>query len=247
MPLQQLFTMGMYFGNPIGIKPIVFNLLSAFSREHADVIILRRNSGTIFDRNAEEALDNTFGSGYSIVETGEDTVAKLFDWLIGEYIPQCIVPHRNEYCEMHGIPATDKGRTVKAAKYIRSKTTPLLIFIESFADLAASDTKAFFSEMFNKLKGFNIYFVGCFYPDDENMSGSQSFRSFSKDDFALLFGGQFQKQWVTSIPTEYKKMEKINPNYNRFVMKYRGECHRMVMPCGELLEANADPDEEEII
>ena len=46
---------------------------------------------------------------------------------------------------------------------------------------------------------------------------------------------------------EYKKMDKINPNYNRFIMKYHNDYHKMIMPCGELIAANADPDEEEII
>lgn len=247
MPLQQLYTMGMYFGNPIGVKPVSFNIMSAFRRENADVIIFRRNSGTIFDRNGEEELANLCGDHYSLVETSPETVTKMFEWLIGEYIPQSRVPFRNEYCERYGIPATDKGRTVKAAKYIRSKTTPLVVWFESFADLVAADKQMVFSEVFSKLRGFNIYFVGCFYPDDENMAMNQVVRSFNKDDFAMLFGGQFHKQWMTSLLTEYKKMEKINPNYNRYVMKYRGDCHRMIMPCGELLEANADPDENEII
>lgn len=247
MPLQQLYTLGMYFGNPLGVKPVVFNLLSAFRREQADVIILRRSSGTIFDRKAEEELQRIFDDHYTIVDTSPESISKLFDWVIGEYIPKSRVPFRNEYCERHGIPATDKGRTVKAAKYIRSKTTPLVIWLESFTDLAAADKQAIFGELFSKLKGFNIYFVSCFYPDDENLSMNAVFRSFNKDDFSLLFGGQFHKQWLTSIPMEYKKMEKINPNYNRFLMKYRGDCHRMIMPCGQLLEAGADPDEQEII
>ena len=104
-----------------------------------------------------------------------------------------------------------------------------------------------FAEVFGKLKGFNIYFAGCFYPEDENLSVNSIFRSFNKEDFSLFFGGQFHKQWITSMPSEYRKMEKINPNYNRFIMKYRSEYHQMVMPCGELMEANVDPDEQEII
>ena len=121
------------------------------------------------------------------------------------------------------------------------------MFFESFADLVSADKEGLFAEVFAKLRGFNIYFAACFYPEDENLSVNRIFRSFNKDDFSLLFGGQFQKQWVTPILSEYKKMEKINPNYNRFIMKYRNECHRMVMPCGELLAADADPDELEII
>ena len=247
IPLQQLFTMGLYFGNPLGIKPVIFNIVSAFCRENADVLIFRRNAGTIFDRKTEEELAAKFADRCSVKSIDEETAPKLFEFLINDFIPKTRVSHRNQYCEQHGIPKTDKARTLKAAKYIRSKTTPLFILFESFADWATADKGMVFAEIFSKLKGFNIYFAGCFYPEDESLSMNSVFRSFSKDDFSLLFGGRFQKQWVTSIPSEFKKMEKVNPNYNRFVMKYHNECYRMVMPCGELLEANADPDEQEII
>ena len=97
------------------------------------------------------------------------------------------------------------------------------------------------------LRGFNIYFACCFYPDDDNLGMNGIFRNFNKNDFNLFFGGQFQKAWMTNLDPEFRRMEKVNPNYNRFVMKYHNECHRMVMPCGELLSLDADPDEEEII
>lgn len=247
IPLQQLYTMGLYFGNPLGVKPIIFNILSAFRREKADVIVVRRKSGTIFDRRTEDELRNIYGDHCSVIDMSPESVSKLFNFLLTEYIPQFRVPCRNEYCELNGIPETDKGRTVKAAKYIRSKTTPLVVLFESLADLVADDKESVFAEMFGNLKGFNIYFAGCFYPEDESKSTNNIFRNFNKEDFSLLFGGQFHKQWLTSLPSEYRKMEKINPNYNRFIMKYHNDCHRMVMPCGELISANADPDEEEII
>jgi hypothetical protein len=121
------------------------------------------------------------------------------------------------------------------------------VLFESFADLVTADKDAAFADVFGMLKGFNIYFAGCFYPEDEGLSTNRIVRSFNKEAFALLFGGQFHKQWITSIPSEFRSMEKVNPNYNRFVMKYHSECHRMVMPCGELLSADADPDEQEIV
>jgi hypothetical protein len=188
-----------------------------------------------------------FGDRCSIMDTTEENVTKLFELLVTEFIPKYRIPYRNEYCECHGIPATDKGRTVKAAKYIRSKTTPLLVLFESFADLINVDKEAVFADVFGMLRGFNIYFAGCFYPEDESLSMNRIFRSFSKDDFAMLFGGQFHKQWVTSTPSEFRIMEKVNPNYNRFVMKYRSECYRMIMPCGELISSDTDPDEKEIV
>ena len=136
---------------------------------------------------------------------------------------------------------------MKAARYIRSKTTPLLVLFEGFGDLIAADKDAIFADVFSMLRGFNIYYVGCFYPEDESNSANRIFRSFCKDDFSLLFGGQFHKQWLTSIPSAYRSMEKVNPNYNRFIMKYRNENHRMLMPCGELISADADPDGKDII
>lgn len=247
IPLQQLHTMSMYFGNSIGVMPVIFNILSAFHREQAEVIILRRTSGTIFDKSGEMKLQALCGDCCSIWDTTAENVPKLFDLLVTEYIPKNRVPYRDEYCELNGIPATDKGRTIKAAKYIRSKTTPLLVLFESFADMVAADKNAVFKHVFGMLRGFNVYFVGCFYPEDESFSVSQVFRSFSQDDFSLLFGGQFHKQWITSIPSEFRSMDKVNDNYNRFIMKYRNGCHRMVMPCGELISADLDPDEKEII
>ena len=87
-----------------------------------------------------------------------------------------------------------------------------------------------------------------FYPEDENQSMNSVFRAFNKEEFSMLFGGQFQKQWMTqNLTNEFRKMEAVNPKYNRFVMKYGNAYHRMVMPCGTLIEANADPDEADII
>lgn len=247
IPLQQLFTMGLYFGNPVGVKPVIFNILSAFCRENADVLIFRRNAGTIFDRKTEEELTARFGNCCSVKSVDAESAPKLLEFLIKDFIPETRVPHRNYYCEQNGIPETDKGRTVKAARYIRSKTRPLFVLFESFTDWATEDKKAVFADVFSKLRGFNIYFAGCFYPGDESMITNSAFRNFVKDDFALLFGGQYHKQWLTSLMPELRQMEKVNPNYNRFVMKYHNACHRMVMPCGELLEANADPDEQDIV
>jgi S-DNA-T family DNA segregation ATPase FtsK/SpoIIIE len=247
MPLQQLHTMSMYFGNSVGVMPVIFNILSAFHREQAEVIILRRTSGTIFDKSGEMKLQALYGDRCSIWDTTVENVPKLFDLLVTEFIPKNRVPYRNGFCELNGIPATDKGRTVKAAKFIRSKTTPLLVLFESFADMVVADKDAVFADVFGMLRGFNVYFVGCFYPEDESISVNRVFRSFSQDDFSLLFGGQFHKQWITSIPSEFRSMEKVNNNYNRFIMKYRNGCHRMVMPCGELISVALDPDEKEII
>lgn len=46
---------------------------------------------------------------------------------------------RDEYCEEHSIPKTDKTRAKQAEKYIRSNTRPLMVIFESFGDVCHTD------------------------------------------------------------------------------------------------------------
>ena len=250
IPLQQLYTTSLYFGNPIGIRPVVSNLLWAFYREDADVIVMRRQADTIFDLKSEEGLHALFGDRVTILECTEDGAAAM-DAKIIDNIANTKTKFRNEYCEQNGIPSTDKGRTKKAARYIREHSKPLFVLFESLPDFLKLDLndsqKAEFSALFELIRGYNVYFFGCFYPEDESQASKPLFKSFAKEDFALLFGGRFHAAWCTPLPSEYKRMEKINPRYDRFVMKYRNECHRMLMPCGELLSSSGDPDENDIV
>ena len=250
MPLQQLYTTSLYFGNSLGIRPIISAFLYAFYREKADVIVMRRKADTVFDRKAEENLRKLFGERFTLLETTVEDLKKLDD-LVVDNIQSTKKQYRDEYCEKNGIPATDQGRTKKAAKYIRQHSRPLFVLFESFADFLQLEmddiTKAEFTAYFEKIKGYNVYFFGCFYAEDESQSTKPLLRSFAKEDFALLFGGRFHLPWCTQVPYEFKKMEKINPNYNRFVMKYHNEGFRMVMPCGEIVTGSSDPDENDIM
>ena len=250
IPLQQLYTASIYFGNPIGIRPVLSNLIYAFYREDADLIIMRRRADTVFDLKAEEQLNKTFGKRFTLLDCSSDSISALDDMII-ENITNTKAQHRNEYCEQNGIPSTDRGRTKKAARYIREHSKPLFVLFESLTDflkLEMTDAqKAEFSALFEMIKGYNVYFFGCFYPDDESQTSKPLYRCFTKDDFALLFGGRFDSVWCTALPSEYRRMEKLNPGYDRFLMKYHNECHRMIMPCGELITAFGDPDEGDII
>ena len=250
IPLQQLYTAALYFGNPIGIRPVITNLLTAFRREDADVIIMRRCADTIFDCRSEEAFSVLFGQRFTLLDCTLDGMAVL-DAKIIENIATTKVMHRNDYCEKNGIPAADRGRTKKAARYIRQHSKPLFILFESLTDFLkldmAPEQTAEFTAMFEQIKGYNVYFFGCLYPDDENMSTKPLFRSFMKEDFAMLFGGKFNSAWCTQLSSEYKRMEKVNPRYDRFILKYRSEWHNMIMPCGELISSTGDPDECDIV
>lgn len=250
LPLQQLYTAGLYFGNPVGIKPVLANLITAFLREDGDLIVVRRKADTVFDVRLSAQLVETFQNRCTVLNTTADDLAQL-DTMIVDNIRATKMQLRDEFCEANGIPASDRGRTKKAAKYIRERSKPLFVLLESFADVAEAEIdealKAELSGLFSQIRGYNVYFFGCFYPEDECPSGNSMLRSLMKEDLALLFGGCFHKQCMTVIPSEYKKMEKVNPRYNRFIMKYHGESYKMIMPCGELIAGSADPDEAEIV
>lgn len=250
MPLQQLYTASLFFGNPAGIRPVLWNLLLAFEREDADVVIMRRRADTVFDSAAEKKLADMFAGHYAVLDCSAEGAAQLDDRIIAN-ITETKVMHRNDFCALNGIPATDAGRTKKAARYIREHSKPLMILFESFGDFLGlglkPEQKEEFSALFEKIRGYNVYFFGCFYPEDESRSSKPLFKSFSKEDFALLFGGRYSSAWCTQLPSDLRRADKPDPQYDRCVLKYRGECHRLLMPCGELSSAGGDPDDADII
>lgn len=250
IPLQQLYTTSIYFGNPIGVRPVISNFLAAFSRENADVFLVRRITGTIFDREMNKLVQSLFPNRSKYYDCSPDDFDALYTAIV-ENIQTTKMPYRDAYCKANGISAKDQGRTKKAGRYIRQNTTPLFVFFESFTDFLGTeiskDLKTEFSNLFSKIKGYNVYFFGCFFPENENAASNPVFRAFSQEDFAMLFGGVFQKEWITAISPELKRMEKVNPNYNRFILKYHNECYRMHMPCGTLISNENDPDEADII
>lgn len=159
---------------------------------------------------------------------------------------------RDEYCAQNGIPETDKTRAKQAEKYIRSKTSPLMVVFESFGDMCRVDKdenlEFALSTYLTKVKGYNIYFLGCFYPNEEGtLSYNSMMKCFNKEENYMLFGGQYDKQNVFDLPMEYRRIECIIPDYNRYIFKYRGQWHAMHMPCGQINNFVGDPEDMSII
>ena len=46
---------------------------------------------------------------------------------------------------------------------------------------------------------------------------------------------------------EYRRREKQDPNYDRYLLLYRTEFFDMRMPCGPLVTAEEDPDDTAIV
>lgn len=248
MPLNQLYCTSVYFGNPAGVVPVLSNFMHAANREHMDLIVVKRNQNSVFD-------DMSFGDYGQSVEimsnTKEDSFA-LYKRLIDEVGQR--KRYRNAYCDQHGIPMPQRksaGVMKKASGYIRQHTKPLFILFEDFFEFSQNlqdECLSTYHMVFESGKGYNFYFMACYYPEHRDKAAKDLLTSkFNTDDFMLLFGGQYQHQYMTNLPTEYKKFTEPLGNYNEFLMKYEGKYHGLKMPCGDISVYYDDPDDAPII
>ncbi|MCQ2520919.1 MAG: type VII secretion protein EssC [Lachnospiraceae bacterium] len=251
MPLQQLTCMAMYFGNPLGIRPVFENMMYMAEQNNMEVIVLKKNSDSVFASYGDKKAIHV--NNASIYDTSQETIEMLHERIIKEITDRNVF--RDEFCQNNGIPATDKNRVQKAYKYIKERTKPLLVVFESLGDVCRiEDTEDkqilmgnYENVFFKRLKGYNIYFMAGFYPEDYELRNQSLVDSYCSNQFGLLFGGCYDKQIIMTARTELYSRAKVEMKYNRFIMNYRDSLYSLRMPCGELLTDNGDPDENPII
>ncbi len=254
VPLQQLHSMSLYFGNADGIKPVFKNIIRAAEFNKMSLLIVKKSYDSIFDTDEfEDYIKNSFNGSISFLDTTQDGLDVLKDKFMQELAERNV--YRDKFCEENGIPNTMKDRVRKAEKFIRANTTPLLIVFESFGDMCRlertetiQNLEGAFQVFFERTKGYNIYFAAGFYPDDKDIGTSLFKKSYNKHEFSLAFGGRYDKQCIIDpLPMDFRVMDKPNPKYDRFIFKYRDEIFQMRMPCGELSVAEIDPDDAPIV
>lgn len=250
IPFRQLHSMSLYFGNPDGIRPVFSNLLTAAEKNGMEVCVLRQQVDSVFEEGVKKSILAGFSGKVTLLECTVEGISALSQMITDEIIARNV--HRDAYSTQQGIPLTNKGRSVRAAKYIREHSTPLFVIIENFGELcnaaSAPELADNFSVFFCRMRGYNIYFAAGFYPDDDrSISRYSLMKSYNKENFLLLFGGHFDKLPFADIPYEISKLSGLNPAYNQILMKYRNAYHSLTMPCGELNVKPDDPDEASII
>lgn len=252
LPFYQMYNLSLYFGNEIGFKPIIKNYIQIAAKEKMRTIIVKRKACSIMtDTNLNEMLDDLY-LNVSIIEPTLDDIKKLQELLIEEIGIRKAV--RNEYFEQNGIVVVgtpDADTMAPASKYIRTKTTPMLILFESFIDFVnATDEamKEIMGSIFENGKGYNFYFIGCFRPGEgARISLDNMFKAFKAEQLAMLYGGQFDKQGIVMLPSDYSAVTSPAEKYNNAILSYRGKFYPIITPCGELDVTQKDIDEEPII
>lgn len=250
MPFRQLYCMSVYFGNPLGIKPVVSNIMDMAKHNDMDIVVMRKQSDTLFDSQFENEIKQNNVNSIELIDPTEEGLARLDDILIEQITNRNV--YRDEYCKQNGIPETDKGRLKASSRYICANTKPLIFFFESYFEFTKipmdENMVLEITTLLTKTKGYNIYFVGCFYPNEESGYGNNPvLKCFNKDDLLLLFGGQYDKQGFTNLPMDLRRIDQMNSKYDRFMLKYRGDFYALSMPCGEMNAETDDPDEASII
>lgn len=242
LPLKQLGCLSMYFGNPVGIAPVLQNVLSTCQREQMEVIIFRRKNGSIFE------CDRESNPSVTLLNCIAEDTTKLFNRMCEE--TKTRVSFRNAYCESNNIDKTRADANALAFDFIRSKTRGLLVLFESFSDFcmnADEVSRKAFSPFFQQGKGLNYYFLGCFYPNDAiAISANPLMKGFNPDKLIMLFGGQFDKAGLITLPYEYNKVTAKAAQYNNSLMHYYEKFEAVQMPCGKLLEDSTPEDDAPI-
>lgn len=242
MPLAQLFTMSMYFGNSAGVKPVLDNILYAAKRDRMDCIVVKRSSSSLFEGRTA-SMDVRY-----LQSNKQDSVAL---WrLLTEEIEHR-KRYRNEYCARFGLSPQSAESMKKAAYYIRENTRPLLILFESIADFCreADETcSKIFPAILSGGFGYNFYFACCTYHDDpDRLAVDMLFKHFLRDGFFLFMGGRFQNQKLDTLPSEYRRETDVRKDYTIGILKYNGGYHAIKMPCGDIQSVALEPDEMPII
>lgn len=235
IPLRQMPVLSVYFGNPLGVQPIWDNLMFAARRESMDIVVMQAARRSVF---ADDSSLRLFApTPEEIRSLGEELVQ----------IMSARKPLLEQYAADHGLDVSAKDLGAEAFEYLRTKVRPLLVVFERFADVcsnAGDAVAADLSKIISVARKYNVFFIAGFYPDDGALN-SALFTSYNPKGLCMLFGGRHDKQQLVQFP--YGATTSRAPSdYNRAVMQYRGSLYGLVMPCGQLLSEDVDPEEVNI-
>lgn len=224
LPFKQFSMLSLYFGNPQGVEPVLGNFLAAAQAQSMEITVVKRKDNSCFHGQEYEA---------DYIDLTPENLIQLWRDLVDDLMVrrELLI----EYCKERGLDAARTDIYKDTFYHMHEYTTAKLLLFESFVDvckISEEATDEVFREIFKLARQYNVYVVGCFYPDEKAM-GYPLYAAFNPDELFMLFGGQFSKQTLAALPKEYRQMDKPCA-YNRCLMKYREEIYPILMPCGEL-------------
>lgn len=239
LPMRQFTGLSVYFGTESSRLPVLGNLLHFAEREGMKVVLVAKAVGSRFENL------NATGNGTTHIRhflPGEQDMERFIREVVSE------LQARQKLWDDHKAELAARGEACDAFDYMRQATAPWLIVFEGFGDVCSltEELVGALMQILPMLRDFNMYSVGCFYPDDKyGLSNNPLVASLNKDDLVLLFGGRYAEQKCTDLPVDYARVV-AEGAFDRFLMKYRGKFYSNLMPCEEIEIAAVNPEEASI-
>ena len=228
-------------GNATGVQPIINNLLYALSQEDADVLVLKKSSGSIFDK--EHTLDSN--EKVKQVTITSDKIPELV-----QFFSNILVERGGKMTkviqEENLVEKKAAERFNRVFEYMQQNTKPFFFFLEDlddFGEIFKNDPSSMdgLCAMFSRLRGTNCYVIACMYPlDSGKISNTKMAVALKLDQVSLLVGGNYSKQRLCSLPRDDGHNMLQATQANKGAMKYREIYHLVQMPCGDLLTQESD-------
>lgn len=249
MPLKQLYCMAVYMGNSRDVPVLMENYLSAAAREQMQLFIVKKKGDSVFNQEPIQKWTEDHQEQITFFDSTAEGAEQLI-WKIYELIGERKLI-RNEFCEKNDLPKEQNSDVMKKCfGYMRERTYPVMTIFESFRDFCteiAQDAENVLENIFINGRGYNYYFMGCYYPDDSAALRSNKLHAvFNRDGFTLLYGGQFHRQGLANLSMEYRNITKKSSRPGSCIMQYHEEIYPLFTPCGAE-DKCIDPDDEEII
>lgn len=274
IPLQQLHCASLYFGTQ-GVVPLVFqNLIYAAVRENMKIFMVKRRKRSVFsDLPLPEAGEIT------VLECTPTALQGLLDQLQNLFFQRTPIRKAyctQQGLENWMAPEERKQWRREMRSKTRPVMIFWESLLDVELTLTA-DQAGMLETYFQMGDGYNIYYWAGHYPEDPTrlQRGKQAVSqapditpaqqeervrelrqittrisdAYGEQEFALLFGGQYDKQHLLTLPLEFHRITTpFKPEqYGKFLMGYRGKIVSMQMPCGTLQPECQDEDDAAII
>lgn len=236
LPFRQFSKLAVYFGNLNGKERILNNLLYIAKKENMDIKIVKKKKDSSLMLKKGLGIQSDLCQNAQTYECDDKDLLDLFK----ELAPQLIQRKEifEKYCQDHDLNFNSPSITRMTFDYMKEYTQPIFVLFESFLDICENTNEKILQGLkgyFQIARKYNIYFVGCFYPNDaKQLIVNSFFEEFINEKLIMLFGGNFHKQGlIQELPAEFYKVNK-EIQFNKCIMQYRGKIYSLQIPCGSL-------------
>lgn len=248
LPLKQFSKLQLYFGNPDSVVPVLENFLCAFTREQMEITVVKKSKNSCFEESTENHVAAELINQTELVTICSTDLVELWR-KIGRLLTERKML-LDQYCKENKLAFNKRNLYKDTFTYTREVFQPVCILFEEFSEFCLFMDKDFarvFCELFKIIRLYQIYVIGCFYPDSKLYENDMIYKSINDENIVLLFGGQLNLQGLCKLPAEYASADQMWA-FENFLMSYNAKFYLMQMPYKMIDDGEeaVDPDDKDI-